>query len=258
MFFGWFKKRRRRKLLVQQFPEEWLAYLNRNVRFYDRLAEHEQAKLRDDLRILVAEKYWEGCKGFVVTDEVKVTIAAQAALLTIGMEEEYFDNVKSILVYPTAYIAEENMVSPGGVVREGGSAREGEAWFRGPVILSWDDVIKGGRDVDDGRNLVLHEFAHKLDMQTGGDVNGTPPLKSRAEYVQWQAILNEEYNRLRHACRQGRFTLLDCYGATDVAEFFAVATECFFEQAEEMNQEYPALYQMLSNYYHQNPALRKI
>ncbi|MBL4886007.1 MAG: zinc-dependent peptidase, partial [Planctomycetaceae bacterium] len=226
-----------------------------NVFFYKNLSLPEQQKLRDDLRILIAEKYWEGCQGFVVTEEVQVTIAAQAAMLVLGMENQYFDHVKSILVYPTAYIASEKTMGLGGVVTVGNSAREGEAWYRGPIILSWDDVLQGGRRDSDGYNLVFHEFAHQLDMLNGRSTDGTPLMESKQQYEQWQTVLNSEYNQLVKACQtRSRRTLLDCYGATNLAEFFAVATECFFERALQLKKKHPALYDILSGYYHQDPA----
>ncbi len=253
MIFKWLKNRRRRKLLAQPFPDSWLTYLKQNVHFYRRLSETQQRKLQNILRVIVAEKNWEGCKGFVVTEEVKVTIAAQAALLVLGMQEEYFDRVQSILVYPTVYIAAEKTMGPGGVVTEGNSAREGEAWYRGPVIFSWDDVLRGGRHDHDGRNVVLHEFAHQLDMLNGRFADGIPPMASEQQYEQWQKVFHSEYNRLVHDCRNHKRSLLDCYGTTNLAEFFAVATECFFERSRQMKQSHPALYEILANYYHQNP-----
>lgn len=254
MIFKWLKRRRRGKLIAQPFPQAWDAYLENNVFFYKKLSLHQQQKLRDDLRILIAEKYWEGCQGFVVTEEVQVTIAAQIALLSLGMQEQYFENVLSILVYPSVYIASEKTMGAGGIVTVERSAREGEAWYRGPVILSWDDVLEGGREESDGYNLVLHEFAHQLDMQNGHSTNGTPPLESIKQYEQWQEVLKNEYKQLRQNCRRGRRTLLDCYGATNLAEFFAVSTECFFERPQELKQKHLPLYEILAGYYHQDPA----
>lgn len=254
MIFKWFTKRRRRKLLAQPFPAAWHAYLEDNIHFYQHLPKHKQRKLQDDLRVIVAEKYWEGCQGFTITEEVQVTVAAQAALLVLGMEDQYFDHVQSVLVYPTAYIAPEKTRGAGGVVTIGNSTREGEAWYRGPVILSWDDVLQGGRQNTDGSNLVLHEFAHQLDMQNGRSADGTPPMESKKQNEQWQSVLHSEYQQLVRDCRQGRRTLLGHYAATNLAEFFAVATECFFERADQMKQEHPSLYKILAEYYHQEPA----
>ena len=256
MIFNWFKNRRRRKLIAKPFPERWEAYLFQNVHFYQHLSLQERHQMQDDLRILMAEKYWEGCGGLTVTDEIQVTIAAQAALLTIGLKDQYFENVETILVYPSSYIATEKKVTAAGVVIENQSAREGEAWQAGPVILSWDNVLQGGRNNGDGRNLVLHEFAHKLDMQNGGMVDGTPWMETKAHYDRWQQILHHEYQELLLNCQQGHHTLLSCYATTNMAEFFAVATECFFEQPHQMQYQHSDLYHIFSNYYQQNPVTR--
>jgi Mlc titration factor MtfA (ptsG expression regulator) len=257
MFFSWLKRRRRRRLLDQPFPEEWLEILSRNVLSYARLTQSEQAKLRDDLRILVAEKHWEGCGGLTMTDEIKVTISAQASLLLLGFQDEYFDMSPTVLVYPDAYVAPGRTITKGGVVLEGEAHREGEAWYRGPIILSWADALAGGRCQSGGDNLVLHEFAHQLDMQNGRIVDGTPPLATREQYRRWQEVMSAEFDRLDRDCRHGRPTLLDCYGATDPGEFFAVASECFFERPREMSRRHPSLYEILRDFYHQDPARRE-
>jgi MtfA peptidase len=256
MFLSWLRRRRRRRLLSQPFPQTWAEILTRNVYHYADLTEPEQAKLRDDLRVLVAEKNWEGCGGLAMTDEVKVTIAAQAALLLIGFEGEYFDMVQSILVYPDAYVAPDQTITKGGVVLDEESHREGEAWYRGPVILSWADALAGGRHQADGDNLVLHEFAHQLDMQNGRSTHGTPPLATREQYDRWQEVMTAEFRRLERDCNRGRRTLLDCYGTENMAEFFAVSTECFFELPVEMLEHHPQLYDILRDFYRQDPARR--
>jgi Mlc titration factor MtfA (ptsG expression regulator) len=257
MVFSWFKKRRRRQLSAQRFPDAWLEILRRNVHHYARLPALEQAKLRRDLRILVAEKNWEGCGGLQMTDEVKVTVAAQASLLLLGFQDQYFDTVLSILVYPDTYVAPEQTVTAGGIVLEGESDRDGEAWYRGPVILSWPDALAGGRHERNGENLVLHEFAHQLDMENGRYADGTPPLNSRNQYDRWQAVMRAEYERLLDECRCGQSTLLDCYGTTNMSELFAVATECFFERPREMSRLLPQLYSLLRDFYRQDPAARE-
>jgi Mlc titration factor MtfA (ptsG expression regulator) len=256
MLFEWLKKMERQRLLAEPFPEEWLAILHQNVYHYAHLSLEERAKLRDDLRILVAEKNWEGCRGFAMNDEVKVTIAAEASLLLLGLKDQYFDMVQSILIYPDAYVAPGQRITKGSVILEGDSSREGEAWYRGPVILSWADALAGARHETDGDNLALHEFAHQLDMQNGRVIDGTPPLESADQYHRWQEIMNAEYKRLIRDCRRGRPTLLDCYGATSIGEFFAVATECFFEKSGRLSERHPRLYEILSSYYRQDPAAR--
>ncbi len=169
MLFSWFAKRRRRQILATPFPDAWLEHLQKNVAVYRLLTEAEQAKLRDDLRIFMAEKEWEGCGGLVLTDEMKVTVAAQACLLLLGVEHDYFRFVKTILLYPSAYRAPEGEMGPAGIVQEG-LGRAGEAWHRGPVVLAWDSVVAGGQNHRDGHNVVLHEFAHQLDFLDGASL----------------------------------------------------------------------------------------
>ncbi len=256
MIFTWLKRRRRQRLRAQPFPDKWSEILRHNVYHFARLADAEQAKLRGDVQVLVAEKNWEGCGGLTMTDEIKVTIAGQAALLVLGFHEQYFDMVQSILVYPDAYAAPGHMMTKGGVVLEGEHHREGEAWYRGPVVLSWSDVLAGGRHGSDSDNLVLHECAHQLDMQNGRVADGIPPLESREQYDRWQRVIHAEFERLQRDCWHGRPTLLDCYGTTNIAEFFAVSTECFFERPQEMRADHPDLYEILRDFCRQDPASR--
>ncbi len=144
VFLSWLRQRRRRRLLATPFPDAWLAYLKKNVRHYRYLSSAEQARLRDALRIFVAEKNWEGCAGLVVTDEMKVAIAAQACLMALGLEGEPFRNVLSILIYPSGYAVPEERWYEGWSIA-GESDRLGEAWYRGPVILSWAEVRRDAR-----------------------------------------------------------------------------------------------------------------
>jgi Mlc titration factor MtfA (ptsG expression regulator) len=255
MIFSWLKRRRRRRLLATPFPDEWLKYLHANVAHYAFLTPAEQTRLRDDLRVFIAEKHWEGCGGLTMTDEIKVTVAAQACLLVLGMEHDSYKRVLSILVYPKGYAATGEQVGRDGLVHEGGQGRLGEAWYRGPVILSWEDVREEGRHPCRGHNLVFHEFAHQLDMLDGA-IDGTPPLKSGAQYRQWQEVMTAEYQRLIEQSEHGRATLLDQYGTTNEGEFFAVATECFFEKPVPMAHRHPRLYELLRDYYRQDPAKR--
>jgi len=251
---SWFKSRHRRRLVVRDFSEEWLRYLLRNVRHYQVLTDDEQRRLRDDLRIFIDDKYWEGGGGLELTDEMKVTIAAQACLLTLNIDHDYYKRVRTILVYPNAFMVPERRQGRGGIISEGG-VNSGEAWFRGPVILSWADALSGGRASSGGRNLVIHEFAHALDMMDGL-VNGTPPLKDRRQYLQWHDVMTREYQQLIAHARRGEPTLLDQYGATNVGEFFAVATECFFQRPVELQAFHPRLYEVLKGYYKQDFAQR--
>lgn len=203
--------------------------------------------------MLIEEKHWAG---FLINDEVKVTIAAQAAMLILGLKDQYFDNVQSIVVFPAAYVGPGRTSEHRGVVWESDSLRAGEAWYRGPVILSWTDVLRSGRREHNGRNLVLHEFAHQLDMQNHRASGGTPRLRDNRQRELWRCVLSTEYQRLVHDCECGRRTLLNRYATTNLAEFFAVSTECFFERPRQMLSQHPALYEILSGYYCQDPASR--
>ena len=240
----------------QPFPPAWDNVLRTNVRIFDSLTAEERAQVRDYIRVFVAEKHWEGCGGLEMTDEVRVTIAGLVAILVLGLAEQYFTRVLSILVYPTAYVAPGKTMAKVGVVLEGDSARAGEAWYRGPVILSWDEVLAGGRQETHGRNVVFHEFAHQLDMLNGQNVDGTPPMESQEQYQRWVEVLGTDYRHLVDACEHGHSTLLDCYGATSLAEFFAVATEVFFTRPHAFEHRHPKLYAILGEFYRQNPTAR--
>ena len=246
--FGWFKKRRRKKLLAQPWPEEWSLHLNRNVRLTWEMTEAETAALQSRVKIFVAEKRWEGCEGLVVTEEMKVTIAAQACLMLLGVENFYFDNLKSILVFPKAFQRETNH---GGV--SGQAHHAGEAWLGGPVILSWRDTLSGGRNEDDGRNLVFHEFAHVLDG-LDGEMGGEVVFEDQETCSTVDAGCRAGIRRtLCEAKDQGQQTLLDHYGATNKAEFFAVSSETFFEQPRMLKQEHEELFALMQKYYRVDP-----
>jgi hypothetical protein len=238
------KQWRRRRLLARPFPAAWIDHLEQNVRHYGLLSIDQREKLRQCVAIMAAEKEWVGCRGLEMTDEIKVTIAGQAALMLLGREDRYyFDGVLSVLVYPEAFVTD--------LYRE----TFGEAWPRGPVILSWRHVKEGGRDPADGLNLVLHEFAHQLDG-LDGDMGGTPPLGSRRELERWREVAEREYVRLVKRADRDEITLIDHYGASNRAEFFAVATECFFEWPLDMRDEQAPLYALLRDYYGWDPAQR--
>jgi MtfA peptidase len=252
---GFWKQRRRKRIVAEPFTEEWEGYLQDNVGHYRYLGEDERRKLKDDLRIFIAEKVWEGCGGLQLTDEMRVTIAGQACLLTLFLDNDYYPNIESILVYPTGYRVRTRRHKPGGVVQVAREHRLGEAHAIGPVILSWEDTLAGGRDGADGTNVAIHEFAHKLDMEDGRP-EGTPRLHSNADYDEWHEVMSEAYDLLRRKLALAQPTVLDGYGATDASEFFAVATESFFERPCALQDEYPRLYDVLRKYYRQDPAER--
>lgn len=256
MLLPWTKKQRRKKLLSTPFPDPLRLAVERDAAFYRGLAPRERSKLEEDLRILTAETSWEACGGLTLTAAMKAVIAAQACLLVLNRSIDEFSNVRSVLVYPEAYIAPTRKLDRLGMVMEGEQARSGEAWSRGTVVLSWADAEQGGRFGSDGRNLVLHEFAHQLDM-ADRVVDGTPILDRKEDYVRWKFIMTAEFQRLRSLVESGGETVLDPYGATDEAEFFAVATEFFFERPTLMRTRRPALYDLLLGYYRQDPAERE-
>lgn len=253
MVFSWFRDQHRRTISSQEFPDEWNDYLTNNVKHVARLTADELQELHHDTQIFIAEKHWEGLGGLEITAEMQVTIAAQACILVLHREHDYFPNVESILVYPTGYTAKETSVEPGGILHETLSERLGEAWGNGPIILSWADVLAGGRNDQDGRNVVFHEIAHKLDMRDGA-ADGVPRLDDERAFDHWETVMKQEYQQLVDQSEHGKASLLDTYGATNPAEFFAVATECFFEKAHQMQQTHASLYAVLSEFYQQDPA----
>ena len=257
MLFSWLTEHRRDKILAEPFPGEWLEYLQDDVPHYQFLTPDEQQHLRDLIQVFVAEKIWEGGGGLDVTPEMQVSIAAQACLLLLGFERhDFYKNVQTVLVYPQGYQTTSEQVTAAGVL-ETGSARLGEAWgLRGPVVLSWGDALSGGRNPFDGHNLVLHEFAHKLDARDGS-ADGVPPLpEGQEQYDEWHDAMAPEYDELVRKSENGRADLLDGYGATSPAEFFAVSTECFFEKPRQLKSRHERLYDVLQRYYRQDPAGR--
>jgi Mlc titration factor MtfA (ptsG expression regulator) len=255
MIFSWFKNRRRKALLAHPFPTEWLSYLETNVGHYRFLCDEEQAEIRDMLRVFIAEKNWEGCGGLVITDEIRVTIAAQACILILGLDHDCLSAVTTILVYPQGFIV-PTTVRKGFLVTETDVPMLGQAFLRGPVILAWDDVLRSGRDPSDGENLVYHEFAHQLDF-IDGIIDGTPPLSSPEEYQAWRVGMGQAYEQLLRDTQAGQYTLLGSYAAKNAGEFFAVATERFFDKPDELEYYHPTLYGLLRAYYHQDPGRRQ-
>jgi Mlc titration factor MtfA (ptsG expression regulator) len=256
--FSWLRNRRRRKLLAEPFPAEWLEYIQTHVPHFASLAQSERQKLFDDVRVFIAERQWEGCGSLKLSPEIQVAIAGQACLLTLGFDEgpDLFRRASTILVYPAGYRAPDEQSVGGHLTIHGESERLGEAWHRGPVILSWEDVRAGGTYAGDGHNLVFHEFAHVLDMLGGDSADGAPPLADRKLADDWRRVMQQELARLDRAIRHRQRTLLDDYGAESETEFFAVATECFFDAPRETRREYGELYELLKRIYRQDPAAR--
>jgi Mlc titration factor MtfA (ptsG expression regulator) len=256
---SFFRKRRRGRVLGPGARSRIGSILARELDAWRTLNAAERDRLCDLSLVLIAEKRWEGCAGLELTEEMRAIIAAQAALLLLGFDLDplaapIYPNVQDVLVYPTGYFNTVKRRDALGVVHEG-SPNLGEAWYGGPVIVSWEHAAHGARDGADGRNLVLHEFAHKLDM-LDGVVDGTPPLPGAAAYTTWRQVMNDAFERLRSARPGASVLVLDRYGATSPAEFFAVATEAFFERSRELRDREPALYETLAMYYRQDTAAR--
>ncbi len=251
--FGFFQKRRRQKLLAEPFPDWWEAILRRNVAHYPLLSEPERAKLRDTLRIFCAEKTWEGCGGQHITDEIKITISAAASLLLLGMEHDYFARVDSIIVYPDTFQTprpeddwEDDFLSE--------KVAEGQAVYRGPVLLGWKHVIAESRDPDLGHNVVIHEFAHQLDF-LDGTTNGTPPLATEAEEERWAKVMTAalEAHRKELDRRRREPTFFSEQAGDDETEFFADASEAFYCRPHDLLGEAPEVYELLMGYYRVDP-----
>jgi hypothetical protein len=252
MIFSWFTNDGRKSLLAEPFPEAWREWLASNMRQYAHIEPSKQDMVQAVVRVFVAEKHWDAGTGLTVTDEMKVTVAAQASLLVLGFDEPYFfDRVKSIILHPGAYKRSPRLQR---YLNQGeGRSYLGEAWYHSPIVLSWQDTLDAGRDASSGVIVVLHEFAHYLDG-LDGDVDGTPPLPDREQEKTWYRVTEAEYRRLVGQARRSEVTLLSQYGATNRAEFFAVATECFFEQPHAMQRQHEELYAVLRDFYRQDPA----
>ncbi len=272
----WFKKWRRNRVANQRFPKEWLRIIETNVPFYNYLPPEDKTELQRHILIFIAEKRFEGCGGpcfanttlrssdslqstratqgrLVITDEIKITIAAQACMLLLHRRTDYYPGLSSILVYPSAFVASRTKNLPSGIVAEAPQVLLGESWHRGSIVLSWDDVKHDVADINNGHNIVFHEFAHQIDS-SGGKGDSTAVLKKRSSYIAWARVLQKDYKKLRRAAANHQPTLLNKYGATNPAEFFAVVTEFFFEKPKELKESHPELYNELKRFYQQDPA----
>lgn len=246
-------KQRRKRVMQRSLPPLWKALVENALPMYADLSPDQRRQLQGHIQVFLAEKQFIGCAGLQVTDEMRVTIAAIASLLLVHGRGNYFPNLRSILLYPGAYWATETKSSDGYIVEEQRVPRLGESWVRDQVVLSWEQVQHDRMHWQDGQNVVLHEFAHQLD-QADGRGEGVPVLEQRSDYEQWAKVMPQEYQRLCQDVQRGLKTVLDRYGTTNPAEFFAVATETFFEKPAALRQHAPALYELLQRYYHLDPV----
>ncbi|WP_298655201.1 M90 family metallopeptidase [uncultured Thiothrix sp.] len=243
----------RKQALKEPFPAEWRKILAKNFPVYRRMPADLQLQLRQRIKLFLHQKQFTGCAGLAITDEVRVTIAASACLLILNRVTDVYAGLRYILVYPNAFLVEEEAVDGAGLVSLQAKGMLGQSWSNGKIILSWADVLKGNREFNDGNNVALHEFAHQLDNESGG-TNGVPVLASAEQYEHWATVLKAEFDALRQAAFQGDPTLINYYGATAPAEFFAVVTEVFFEQPKQLAAQHPALFEQLKAYYRVDPS----
>lgn len=218
----------------------------------DRLTEDEKRTLRDLAVLFLHHKVFEGGQGMVVTLPMALTISLQACLPVLKLGLGVYAGWSAVIVYPSGFAPQRDFTDENGVVHQGQINLSGESWQRGPVILAWDETARAG--VVDGHNLVIHEFAHKLDMQNGV-ANGFPPLHTDMDPTAWLEAFSAGFEDFQAACSLGRATGIDCYGASSPAEFFAVLSEVFFERPDVLQQHYAAIYTQLRQYYRQDPLL---
>lgn len=245
----WLTERRRARLRARPFPTAWRRILRHRVPLVARLPLELQLRLKGLVQVFIAEKPFVGCQGQAITDEVRVTIAAHACLLLLGhARPDCYPRLRQVLVYPAAFVVDRDRPLGDGLVRQERRTLSGESWTEGQVILSWPEVVAGSADPSDGRNVALHEFAHQIDQDTGV-ADGRPWRPSRALRRRWSAVMGSAFERLRAEPS----TVIDAYGASDPAEFFAVVTEVFFERPQALAAEAPAVYRELAELYRVHP-----
>jgi Mlc titration factor MtfA (ptsG expression regulator) len=238
------RRLRRLELMQRPLPDAWRDILERTSPLYTCLPGPLRHYLDGCIQVFLDEKNVEGCGGLEITDDIRVTIAAQACLLLIGRRGPVYPKLRTILVYPHTYVADSGDGPP--------SVRLGESWQSGVVVLSWNSVKGGAANIRDGHNVTVHEFAHQLDQEDGA-ADGTPLLDSGSSYRSWATHLSAEYAQFLKRVSRGRKTVVDRYGATNPAEFFATATEAFLEKPRQLARMRPDLYEELMDYYQFDP-----
>ena len=241
----WSRHRQREEVRARPLPDEHRALLMEEVPIYARLPEEIRQKLDGALQVFLHEISFEACGGLEgITDEMRLVIGSQAVLLLIESGYRDFGQLRSVLVYPDAYRVMDEFGME--------DIRLGESWDTGSVVLSWQSVRAGSSNPEDGLNVVLHEFAHQID-QVDGEADGLPILKRRDDYREWAEAFGASFDLLCERVNKGQRTVLDDYGATNPAEFFAVATETFFEKPTQLHREHPDVYDEMRRFYGLDP-----
>ena len=255
--FDWWRRLNRAEVIAQPFPERFHDLVLRSVPCAKLLSGEELEKLEALVRIFNSEKTFEAAAGFELTDEMRIVIAARACLLVlhrVELDDPLYPDLETVIIYPSTYRAREQR-RDGYVVIEDDQARLGESWTRGMVVLSWDAVTSGSANPNDGKDVVLHEFAHQLDAEDGG-MDGTPELDDFERYSVWCKVAEAEYRALLDDVERRRKTSIDAYGATNAPEFFAVVVEQFFEKPAVLERRHPDLYAELSRFFRFDPSQR--
>ncbi|MDP0490393.1 MAG: zinc-dependent peptidase [Verrucomicrobiota bacterium JB023] len=244
----WHSRRRgqrRERLMAERLSTEQRQWLRANWESWDDLPAETRTKVEGLTRVFLDEKVFEACGGLEeVTDEMRVVVAAQACLLWINQRGTPYPALQAILMYPDAYRVRNDF----GIEH----VRLGESWSRGTVVLAWNSVQSGGRDDDDGHNLVFHEFAHQLDTLNGA-ADGFPGMPREGDFSEWAEVCQRDYEELCERYERRQPAVLDFYGTKNPAEFFAVATETFFEKPKPFKEEHPELYALMVTYFANNP-----
>ena len=248
----WLWRRSRRKtLLATPLTSRQRATVEKLVPLVGRLPEPLRASLEGKMNRFFDQITFRGINGLEVTEEMRLSIAAQACLLIVN-SPAWYDTLRNVLVYPSAFLTDRG-THDGHLIHEGNHATLGESWARGPVVLSWDDALHGGLDAGDGHNVVIHEFAHQLDGLSG-HVNGIPILRKGQQYAGWEQAMLDAYRDHGERLDRGESTLIDPYGATNHQEFFAEAIVTFFEKPRALRNERPELYSQLAQLLAIDPA----
>jgi len=245
--------KRRRILRQAQFDEPHWRRSVQHLEFVRTLPPADLVRLRDLVILFLSEKQFAAAAGLTLTEEMRWSIATQACILILNLDLDFYSGWSGIIVYPEQFVPRHTHVDEAGVVHQGDEPYSGEAWLGGPVVLSWADVADIG--YLDGVNVVIHEFAHKLDM-LNGDANGYPPLHRDMHRAAWAATMTAAYRDFCARVDAREDTIIDPYAAESPGEFFAVMSEAFFELPDVLQDEYPAVYAQFRSFYRQDPVAR--